>query len=108
MAGLPFDPEKIEDLRAFYYQWHDAAHEFRNKKFEKRRKLLWDLVEKYIKSLAANTCLNDQGMQTVPSEWEIEQPERFKEVVNNFHNLAGQIVLAHQDLVRYARKKLNM
>ncbi|MFC1528689.1 hypothetical protein ACFL5B_02140, partial [Candidatus Latescibacterota bacterium] len=103
-----FDPEKLEDLRIFYYQWHDAAHEFRNKKIEEKRKLLWFWIEKYIKSLAANTCLNDQGLQTVPPEWEIEHPERYKEVVNNFHNLTGQIVLAHQDLVRYAREKLKM
>ena len=108
MSGIHFDPEKHNDLRNFYYHWDDASHEFIDKNIEKRRKVLWDLIEKYIMALGTNTVSTDDGLQTVPPEWKTEQPERFKEVVDDFHNLAGQIVIAHQEMIRYAKKKLRI
>ncbi|MFC1693492.1 hypothetical protein ACFL1R_08310 [Candidatus Latescibacterota bacterium] len=108
MSATHFDPEKLNDLRYFYYHWDDASHEFLDKSIEKRRKILWDLAEKYIMALVTNTVPTDDDLQTVPHEWKTEQPELFKEVIDDFHNLAGQIVIAHQEMIRYAKKKLKI
>lgn len=108
ISDIHFDPEKHNDLRNFYYHWDDASHEFLDKNIEKRRKVLWDLIEQYIMSLGTNTVPTDDGLQAVPPEWKTEHPERYKEVVDNFHSLAGQIVLSHQEMIRYAKKKLSI
>ncbi|MFC1651254.1 hypothetical protein ACFL2X_06755 [Candidatus Latescibacterota bacterium] len=108
MSCIHFDPEKHNDLRNFFYHWDDASHEFVDIKIEKKRKVLWELIQEYIMELGTNTVPTDDGLQTVPPEWKTEQPERFQEVVDNFHDLAGQIVLAHQELIRYAKKKLRI
>lgn len=108
ISGIHFDTEKHNDLRNFYYHWDDASHEFLDKNIEKKRKVLWDLIEEYVMALGTNTVPTDDGLQAVPPEWKTEQPERFKEVVDDFHNLAGQIVLAHQEMIRYAKKKLRI
>ena len=108
MAGPPFDPEKHNDLRTFYYHWDDASHEFLDKNIEKRKEVLWDLTEKYIMALGTDTVSTGDGLQTVPPEWKTEQPEHFKEAVDSFHSLAGEIVNAHQEIIRYAKKKLRI
>ena len=108
MSSSHFDPEKHNELRNFYYHWDDASHEFVDIKIKKRRKVLWELIEKYIMQLGTNTVPTDDGLQTVPLEWKTEQPDRYQEVVDNFHNLAGQIVVAHQELIRYAKQKLRI
>ena len=108
MSATCFDPEKHNDLRNFYYHWDDASHEFIDNNIERRKKILWDLIEEYITALGTNTVSTDDGLQTVPHEWKTEQSKHYKEVVDNFHILAGQIVVAHQEMIRYAKKKLKI
>ena len=108
MASVPFDLAEHDDLRNFYNHWDNASHEFLDRKIEMRRKYLYDLIEQYIMALESNTVPVEDGKYTVPPEWETEHAERYRTVINNFHNLAGQIVNAHQELVRFGRKKLRI
>jgi len=103
-----FDQTKHDDMRNFFYHWDDAAHEFLDPKIEKRRKYLWNLIEEYVMLLDKNTVPLENGLRSVPPEWRDEQPERYRETVNSFHAIAGQIVLAHQEMVRFAKKKLKV
>ena len=106
MAGFSFDPESLDDLREFYYNWDDAEHEFMDDELEEKRERLYDLVADYTSLISGNTFRTDSGRQTVPPEWEHQQPDRFAKVVSELHEKAEAVVEAHQDLVRTGRKKL--
>ncbi|MFC1541705.1 hypothetical protein ACFL50_04550 [Candidatus Latescibacterota bacterium] len=108
MSSSCVDPEKHNDLRNFLYHWDDASHEFIDNNIEKRRKVLWKLIEEYIIALGTHTVTTDDGHHTIPPEWKTEQPEYYNEVIDSFHNLAGQIVIAHQEMIRYAKNKLKI
>jgi len=75
---------------------------------EKLRKKLLSLSRDYLDELSRNTWLTSPGFAAVPAEWEIEQPERFREVVSKLHQLAEDILNAHQSLIRLGRKKLGL
>jgi hypothetical protein len=108
MAGFSFEMEELDDLYTFYEEWSDAEHEFFNEKIERKRKRLHELIGEYTSLIGSNTFPTDGGRQTVPPEWEYEQPERFGEVVRRLHGKAESIVDLHQDLIRTARRKLGM
>lgn len=106
--GGTFDPEELNDLRRFTYEWIDPEHEFLNNRLEKKRRKLHELTEQYLYSIAVNTFPTHSGRQRVLPRWELERPKPFGEVVNELHDLADQVADAHQDLVRTARKTLNV
>lgn len=107
MSGFSFDLDHLDDLDKFYFNWNDAEHEFLTKSLEIKKKKLHSLVGKYLDSIGVNTYPTHRpGTNTVPPEWEIEQTERFREIVNELHDLARKVVAAHQDLFRTARNKL--
>ncbi len=56
--------------------------------------------------MAVNTFPTNNGRQTVPPEWEIEQPERFWEVVNEIHANKHRICTKYDELIRTGRRLL--
>jgi len=106
--GSSFNPANLEDLDNFTTTWNNAEHEFIDKKLEKRRKRLLKLIKEYRLLVGGNTFRNHNGTQTVPPEWEDEQPDRFNKTVELLHNKAGEVVDAHQQLIRAGRKKLEV
>jgi hypothetical protein len=107
MAGFSFELKALDDLDKFRYEWNDAEHEFLDTKLEVLKKELHELVCQYLKIIAIETFpTSSRGYNTVPPEWKIEQPDRFFEVVNKLHSLAGEIVSKHQELIRIGRKIL--
>ena len=68
---------------------------------------LWSKAKEYLSIIAIETFpTNTPGWRSVPSQWEIEQPERFQSVVERLHALAGDIVDLHEELVRVGRNHL--
>ena len=108
MAGYSFEIARLEDLQKFVGEWDNAEHEFHDEELEKLRKKLLSLSRDYLDELSRNTWLTSPGFAAVPAEWEIEQPERFREVVSKLHQLAEDILNAHQSLIRLGRKKLGL
>jgi hypothetical protein len=106
MAGFSFDVSRLDDLYNFLHDWDDAEHEFLDRKLEEKRKRLLKLVAEYSHLIGLNTWQTNRGFQTVPPEWETEQPTRFYETVEKLHAKAGEIVETHQQLVRLGRRKL--
>jgi len=106
MAGFPFDSDRLIPLYHFRYDWNNVEHEFLDPELEAKRAKLLSLVKEYLTEIGFSTFPTDSGRQTVPPEWEEEQPERFDRVVASLHDKAGKIVEAHQDLFRAARSAL--
>ena len=107
MAGFSFHIKEIDDLYKFYYEWDDAEHEFNNKKLEKKRNILRKAVGQYLESITSNTFSTEDGRRSVPADWEDEQPERFSKAVAELHSLAQEVVDAHKELIRIAKRQLN-
>lgn len=106
MAGFSFASDKLNDFLHFLHDWDDPEHEFLDPELETARKTLSAHVEAYVLLLNTETFSLGGGMQTVPPEWEHEQPERFDRVVKGLHDGAQAIVDAHQELVRIGNRKV--
>lgn len=107
MAGFSFVQAKFEPLWEFLYEWNVPEREFLSPELEVIRKALWEKVDAYTGLLAFETFpTHNPDRHTVPPEWEHEQPDRFWRVVNAFHELAGEIVTLHGDLVRTGKAQL--
>ena len=106
MSGFSFDIDRLDDLFKFLHEWNDAEHEFLDKSLEEKRSRLLNLIAEYSHLISYNTFPTDRGFQSVPSDWETEQPERFYETVEKLHAKAGEIVETHQELIRLGRRKL--
>lgn len=107
MAGFSFPKAKFDPLWEFFYDWNRPEREFLLPELETIRKALWERADAYTTLLAMETFpahLPDRA--TVPPDWEYEQPDRFWRVVNAFHQLAGEIVALHAELVRTGKKEL--
>jgi hypothetical protein len=103
-----FALNSLNDLYRFADEWSNPEHEFHDKTLEKKRKELLKHVSQYLSFAARNTFPTDTGLQTVPPEWEIDQPERFDQLVRELHSRADEIFELHQGFVRTARKRLGL
>jgi len=65
-------------------------------------------INEYLTIIATETFPSESNAdwQSVPEEWEEEQPERYKRVVKALHSLADDIVELHGQLVRHGRSYL--
>lgn len=109
MAGFSWPSENLKQLEEFYHEWDDAEHEFFIKELESLRSKLHQLIGDYLGQIAVNTFpTKNPEKQTVPPEWELENPKRFDEIINSLHKTAGEIVKTHQDLIRVGRRRLGV
>lgn len=108
----PFALDRLANLRRFAEKWGLPEYQFHDKKLEGRRKELLNLTRKFLESAAINTFRdpepNPHDWYRIPDDWEITQPERYKQAKNELDNLADQVFEAHQDFIRTARRRLNM
>lgn len=107
MAGWLFEDAELDPLSEFHERWNAPERRFITPELEAARQALWSKAREYLSAIAIETFPADtSGWRSVPSEWEEEQPERFRRSVKKLHELAGEIVALHADLVRVGRKHL--
>lgn len=107
MAGFSFPSSALDPLEEFQFRWNRPEREFISPILEAIRKQLWERANEYMGVINLETFpAYLPGRQTVPEDWEHTQPERFWRVVNKLHQLAGEIVDLHTELVRTGRREL--
>lgn len=107
MAGFSFREVELNPIREFYFKWNAPEREFIAPTLEKLKKELWSEVDAYYDLIATETFpANNPEFRTVPPEWEFEQPDRFRRVVNSLHSHAEKIVELHAGIVRAGRENL--
>ena len=107
MAGFSFQLSELEPLDAFYYGWGKPEFEFINEELEQLKLSLWEATNRYLRIVAYQTFpTHNQGWNTVPPDWEVDQPDRFHKVVDELHEIAGEIVDLHRQLIRKGREIL--
>ncbi|RCR70725.1 hypothetical protein [Larkinella punicea] len=107
-AGFSFNTDSIEDLDNFEHECNKSDFEFLNPDLERMKIELLNSVDHFTGQIAVQTFPTNNGRQTVPPEWEIEQPERFWEVVNDLHRTKFQICDKYDELIKLGRRVLKI
>lgn len=105
-AGFSYYDKYINPLYEFNFLCKKPDFKFINQDLEIIRIQLFDSTVEFISFLAVNTFPNALGNNTVPPEWEIEQPERFKAVVEELNSKSTAVWELFCNLVNSARKIL--
>ena len=103
--GEAFVDTTFDPLRTFNNEWNCVEREFINTNLENLRKDLWEKIDEYLRIVRRETWHvgNSMRLKSIPSEWQFENPERFRKIVDSLHILAGEIVDLHRNLIRTAR-----
>lgn len=102
--GVNFHSDVLIQLDDFLRVWWNADHEFRSKKLEKKRKLLYEKANKFRRELSLNI-----GPAHIPPflTMGMDDYERRSEVMElreKLNRMATDVFSAHQDLVRLGYK----
>lgn len=105
-AGFSFDPKHLEGLERFLLLT-GAEYEFVDAELESLRTSFCDVSQNMMRLLMTNTFpVGNTGRQSIPQDWEIDQPKRFFEAVSEVHSGSDSVCTSYDQLVRVARRKL--
>lgn len=107
-AGFSFDAANIDDLDNFEHECKNSDFEFLNPDLEKIKLELLSAVAHFTGQIGVQTFLTNNGRQTIPPEWEHEQPERFWKVVHDFYKTKSQICEKYDELIKLSRRVLKI
>jgi len=107
-AGFSFDTEMLNDIYEFENEKENPNFHFFHPELEQIKNEIMESVDKFTYVVAVDTLPTLQGRQTVPEDWEIEQPERFDRVVGELHNLSHKICDKYDILIRTGRSILKV
>lgn len=108
-AGFSFETARLDDLHEFKYHCKNPAFEFIDPDLEGLRASLISLIDDFTLTIATETFpTHNVERNSVPEEWESDQPKRFHRVVTKLHDTAKQIVETYGSLVRTATRKLGI
>jgi hypothetical protein len=103
-AGWSFDWSSLRGIEEFAARG-GPENEFIDPELEELRKTLHDSCRQLLSILATNTFpIRDR--QSVPDDWETDQPERFWKVVSEIDAMTDKVCCSYDDLIRNARKRL--
>jgi len=103
-----FDGDHLKDLYDFEWQCHNPAFEFIDPDLEGLRVQLRHNIQGFRDAVGSNTFSTGYGRNSVPAEWETEQPDLFKRAVGELHATADEIISTYGNLVRTATRKLGI
>jgi hypothetical protein len=101
-----FDRKQLKDIEFFLNRRDGPEHEFLDSELEMARKRFHKKCDALMEVLSLNTWRTEQGFQSVPDEWEWENPKRLAETLRMFKTARKAVCSTYDGLVRLARKKL--
>ena len=110
-AGFAFLKKNIKDLYLFCQNIEKPDFEFIDKDLNIYLEQLKFEISKFYSLIGFNTWPIDNpniDANTVPPEWEYEQPERFWKVVNEIHSTAEEICKNYDALIKLGKRKLGI
>jgi hypothetical protein len=106
-----FRTEYIKDLDSFYQYIEEPDFEFIDRDLNIYLEQLKVEISKFQNTIGLNTSpINNPNMDanSVPPEWEVEQPEKFWKVVNEIHKTAREICKNYDGLIKLGKRKLGI
>jgi hypothetical protein len=108
-AGFSFERKRTDDFGKFIDQCSNPEFEFMDPDLEGLRLSLGQYIDSFMSKIARETFpTHTPGWNSVPEEWESEQPDRFEEVVTSLHQNAQKICEIYDVLVKTAKRKLGV
>jgi hypothetical protein len=108
-GGFSFEWRRVDDIERFLYDRNGPDHEFLDSGIEAARKTFRKACRALLVALVTHTFpTHTSGYQAVPDEWELDQPDRFREAVDEIHTAASAVCNTYDELVRLARRKLRV
>jgi hypothetical protein len=109
-AGFSFALAKLDDFYKFLNQCEDPSREFLDADLEGLRgQLIADIIA-FVEVIGTNTFPVERrtDRNSVPAEWEYEQPERFDRVVGELQSRGNKIADCYSTIVRECRRRLGV
>lgn len=109
-AGFSFKRSRHDQLYEFMHRCENPEFEFMDADLESLKATLSDKISEFAGVIAFSTFTLDGNREYswVPPEWEVEQPQRFWDVVNHIHRLTKEICNTYDSLIRLGRRKLGV
>jgi len=109
-AGFSFDTERLCNIEKFLYKCDDPGFEYIDTDLEAQRVALKNEVREFCGYLCVNTYPLDScpGRNSVPSEWEFSDPQRFYVIVETINEKSAALGEAYDALVRLSVRKLGV
>jgi len=99
----------LEPLNTFSNEWSDPEHEFLNPKLQKKLKLFYGRTRSFLYSVDQCTSSDYRDRQVVSKDLlDKGMEKKYKAAVDELNKKADEMVNAHEDLFRSARKTLNI
>jgi hypothetical protein len=108
-AGWSFDYDWFSDINRFFLTRKDRPeYEFLEPDLERLRKELLQSISVLLRALSQHAFWveGSNTRQSVPEEWETEQPARFEKAVKEIHKAAEDTCARYDALVRAGRNRL--
>ena len=106
--GGSFPNKSIENLDEIEYKNKKSDFEFINPELEKIKEKLIEKISYFTTTIGGETWSLKSDRQSVPKEWQHEQPERFKRVVNDLNSTAREICEIYDELIKKGRRILKI
>lgn len=106
--AFSFYRSKLEPLDKFQFLCRNPEFEFLDADLETIKCSLLNNIIGFLNVVGYETFPKDSNLSCVPEEWEIEQPERFKKVVEDLSTYSTNAWNDYCDLVKLARRKLGI
>ena len=106
-AGFSFDWKRMEQLDEFIHESNKPEFKFIDKELEKLRTDLTKNIDEFLSILSVNSFyLKNSDRASVPEDWEIDQPDRFWDVVNQLSERQRNSWDNYSELIIKGREKL--
>ncbi|MFD2907874.1 hypothetical protein ACFSX9_03905 [Flavobacterium ardleyense] len=108
-AGFAFRIDNLDDIYKFEYEFTKPDFEFIEPEMENILRELKKHTAEFTSLIGLNTWSTSNkniNANTVPPEWEIEQPEKFRDIVNKIHTETRGICSNYDKLIKAGRRKL--
>lgn len=106
--AFPQKENYFKQLVDFVHSWNDPEHEFLDSEIEEKRRKLLEYAKWYLTAIEQNTVVDEEGFYRIPDRIKLGNRPHLDAVIARLNDLAGQLVSAHEDLLRYARQKLRV
>lgn len=108
LAGFSFNPDLIDGLHHYHGKINNSDFEFLNPLLQEIHIELAEYIEVFLETIGKNTFPTGMHWQTVPPEWETDDPERFEKTVNTLHKQKINVCVKYDELVRNGRRLLKV
>jgi len=103
--GAPFRRSALDEMYAFLREWGNAEHEFKNRRLEKQRSMLYEQTNKFSRELSLAIFPDGSEFYSMGINDYEDRPD-LMEKREHLNNAATAVHKSHQELVRFGKKSV--